>query len=87
MANPLTKMKLHQFMGWIYLLKQPMVIALSGTANLMIMLIYSHMLLIQVLQHPSYQVPYQQPMLVSGGHHPYLLGYGFQGSLHTTLSN
>ncbi len=72
-------------MGWIYLSGQPLVIALSGTVNMMIMLIYSHMSIIQVLQHPSYQVPYQQPMLVSRGHHPCLLGCGLQGSLHTTL--
>ncbi len=74
-------------MGWIYLLGQPLVIALSGTINLMIMLTYNHMLIIQVLQHMSYQVPYQQPMLVLRGHHPCLLGCGLQGNPHIALSD
>ncbi len=56
MANPPARTKLHQLMGWIYLSRQPLVITLSRIVNLMIMLTYSHMLLIQVLQHPSYQV-------------------------------
>jgi hypothetical protein len=58
MANPPIRKKLHQLMGWIYLLGQPLVMALNGTINLTIMLIYSHMSIIQVMQHPSYQVPY-----------------------------
>ncbi len=72
-------------MGWIYLSKQPLVIALNGTINLMIMLTYTRISIIQVLQNPSYQVPYQQPMLVSRGRLPYLLGYSFQGSPHTSM--
>jgi hypothetical protein len=48
---------------------------------MMIMLTCSRMLIIQVLQHPSYQVPYQQPMLVLGKHRPCFLGCGLQGSL------
>jgi len=60
-------------------------ITLSGIVKLMIMLTYSHMLIIQVLQHPSYQVFYQQPMLVSRGHNPCLLGCDLQGSPHIAM--
>ncbi len=72
-------------MNLICLLGQPSMKALDGTINLTMMLICNHMSIIQALQHPSYQLPYQQPMLVSRGHLPCLLGCDFQASPHTTV--
>ncbi len=59
--------------------------ALDMTTNLTMMLTCNRMSIIQALQHPSYQLPYQQPMLVSRGHLPYLLGCDLKASFHTTM--
>jgi len=41
------------------------------TINWKMMLTYSHMSIMQALQQPSYQLHYQQPILVLGRHLPF----------------
>jgi hypothetical protein len=65
------KQKIAPFYGLDLFVRATFGDSLMQDHNLKMMLTYSHMSIMQALQQPSYQLHYQRPILVLGGHLPF----------------